>query len=135
MPRRELHTMLPEDIEYLDKAFPDWESVSSGRWILLPNFSICSGYTFSMVTAAIKLPNNYPVVQLDMVYFFPALERKDGVMINAINTKEMIDGKEFQRWSRHYQQGHWTPESRIEHHILAIKNWLEREFIPGKGMR
>jgi hypothetical protein len=65
-----------------------------------------------------------------MVYFYPALARTDGIRIGATETVQLIDGKGFQRWSRHR-----TPQNpwRVGHdnlgtHIILIEDWLEREF-------
>lgn len=122
------HIVLPpDDAEYLDNAFPgNWESIADG-YVLIHHFPIRSGFTVSEVTAAIQIPTNYPAVPLDMVYFCPAVLRSDGQAIPATNATQGIDGKAFQRWSRHYKCGTWIPgESNLATHILAIGDWLDR---------
>lgn len=123
--RREL--ILPaNDTEYLNNAFPNWESIVEGNWVLLPNFPLPDGYTCSATTAAIKIASGYPVTQLDMVYFYPAVFRRDGAQIPATNAIQFIDSNEYQRWSRHYRPGEWRPdEDCIATHVMAIKSWLE----------
>lgn len=115
-----------DDQEYLDNAFPGWETVE-GQWVLLHDFPIRSGFTVRSVTAAIQIPTMYPATPLDMVFFYPAVLRSDGTEIRATEYRQVIDGKEFQRWSRHYRQGSWDPnEDNLATHVLAILDWLDR---------
>ena len=115
-----------DDTEYLDNAFPGWEALEGG-WVLLPCFPIPSGFTTTSTMAAIQIPPLYPASPLDMVYFYPAVLRTDGQPIAATNCTQMIDGKSFQRWSRHYQSSEWQPnEDSIATHVMAIRGWLEK---------
>ncbi len=119
-----------EDTEYLNVNHPGWESILNGcqRWLLLNNFKIPAGYTIHECTVAISIPANYPSQPLDMAYFFPYIHRKDGQVIRQTDSSMIIDGKSFQRWSRHYSsQNPWIPdESNIATHIMAIRDWLDR---------
>ncbi len=124
--QRRKFVLSPDDTEYLDNAFPGWEAID-GRWILLHDFPIRQGFTVEKVTAAIKIPATYPVTRLDMVYFSPAVLRADGKPIGATQYSETIDGKPFQRWSRHYAPGEWQPnEDNLATHVMAIRDWLDR---------
>lgn len=115
-----------DDQEYLDNSFPGWETIE-GRWVLLHDFPIRSGFTVQNVTAAIQIPSMYPATPLDMVFFYPAVLRADGTVIRAADCTQVIDGKEFQRWSRHYRPGSWHPnEDNLATHVLAIRDWLDR---------
>jgi hypothetical protein len=125
--RREFNP-LPDDKQYLDRHFPNWESLKTGMWILLPHFVLPKGFTFEAVTAAIQMPTNYPLTELNMVYFHPAVVRMDGSIIKATEHKPIIDGMEYQRWSRHYKPGQWNPEEcSLATHVMAIYGWLEKE--------
>lgn len=132
MENRKHIALPPDDTEYLDNAFPgNWESISEG-YVLIHHFPVRSGFTTSEVTVAIQIPSNYPTVPLDMAYFYPAILRSDGQTIPATNATQGIDGKTFQRWSRHYVGGTWIPgESNLATHILAIGDWLERALSGG----
>lgn len=115
-----------DDTEYLNNTFPGWEAIE-GRWILLHNFPVRPGFTIRSTTAAIQIPSTYPSTQLDMVYFHPAVLREDGMVIGATEYTQAIDGKPFQRWSRHYRPDTWQPdEDNIATHVLAINDWLDR---------
>lgn len=122
---RHAFALSADDTEYLDNAFPGrWEAIA-GNYILIHGFQTRPGYTENSVTAAIQIPCNYPAVQLDMVYFYPAVLRGDGQTIPATGCNEPIDGKSFQRWSRHYQS--WNPEeNNLATHVLAIGDWLDK---------
>ena len=115
-----------DDTEYLDNAFPGWQAIDGG-WILIHNFPIRPGYTVQTATAAIQIPATYPATRLDMVYFNPAVLRADGQPIKATQYTADIDGKPFQRWSRHYGPGEWQAnEDNIATHVMAITDWLDR---------
>jgi hypothetical protein len=65
-----------------------------------------------------------------MVYFFPALARKDGRVIAAAEAMQPLDGKSFQRWSRHRTaQNPWKiGRDNLGTHIILVEDWLTREF-------
>lgn len=124
-PRRKFH-LASDDTEYLDNSFPGWETLDGG-WLLLHHFPIRTGFTVQEATVAIQIHSAYPATALDMAYFFPAILRSDGKTIAATQVAQQIDGKPFQRWSRHYRSGTWKPnEDNLATHVLAIKDWLDR---------
>ncbi|MCA0454052.1 MAG: hypothetical protein LCI00_08775 [Chloroflexi bacterium] len=121
----------PEDIQFLDGYGCPWEAIADGSlWVLLHDFKTPKGYNHRFVIAGIRIETGYPNAALDMVYFYPHLVRNDGQAINATNAIQSIDGKEFQRWSRHYTPQHpFVPgEDNLGTHIHAIEDWLIREF-------
>ncbi len=128
--RREFD-LLPEDQKYLDEYGLPWETIIDGsQWILIHDFPTQDGYSHPHVTAAIRLETGYPQTPLDMVYFFPAINRKDGKTIKATQAIQNLDGKSYQRWSRHRtQQNPWKPgQDNLESHFILIEDWLQREF-------
>jgi hypothetical protein len=119
------------DEEYLQARSLEWETlVENGQWLILQDFPIPEGYNHRTALAAINIPSSYPDSQLDMVYFYPGLARTDGKPIQGL-TPHLLDGKEWQRWSRHRTaQNPWRPgEDDLSSHILLIEDWLRREFI------
>lgn len=128
--RRQFH--LPKaDNDFLNACGLEWEAISEGgvQWLLLHGLSVPRGYSQTTVIAAIHIAPGYPDVPLDMVWFYPALARTDGVAIGALST-QMIGGKSFQRWSRHRTaENPWRPgEDDLSTHFLLANEWLEREF-------
>lgn len=120
-----------EDVKFLDDYGLPWEAIIDGSpWVLIHEFPVPNGYNHAKVTAAIRIETGYPHNELNMVYFFPALTRRDGQAIKATETPQPLDGKTYQRWSRHRTpQNPWrVGHDNIGSHIFLIEDWLEREF-------
>ena len=121
----------PDDVKFLDDYELPWEAIIDGSpWVLIHDFPTPPGYSHAKVTAAIRIETGYPNTELNMVYFFPALTRRDGQPIKATEAPQPLDGKTFQRWSRHRTaQNPWKiGQDNIGSHIFLIEDWLEREF-------
>lgn len=126
------HFELPEfDREYLNGRGLLWEAVIEGstRWVLLLDYPVFNGYSHRNASVALELSPSYPDTQIDMVYFNPHLARVDGNAVTQL-TNRSIDGKIWQRWSRHRTPA--NPWRRgcdcIETHLLLVDEWLEREL-------
>lgn len=123
---------LPEsDREYLGSCGRAWESICDGgsQWLLLHEYPVVTGYNHVTATSALLLAPGYPETQIDMVYFFPHLARADGKSIPSLS-EQQIDGKGFQRWSRHRtSDGPWRAGvDCVGTHLLLVDEWLRREF-------
>ncbi|MES2649389.1 MAG: E2/UBC family protein [Bacteroidota bacterium] len=120
-----------EDILFLDSLTLIWETISDKgmHWVIIFDYPICPGYNVAKVAVAIKIGTGYPRARLDMSYFFPALQRTDGKRINALAVQP-IDGKQFQRWSRHRTVLNPWREGidDLSTHMGLISFWLEYEF-------
>jgi Prokaryotic E2 family E len=121
--RREF--VLPEeDEEFLESLGVAWEAIreGGGQWLLLHDFPFPDGYNHAAGSIAIAIPSGYRTAQLDMAYFHPALIRLDGVPLKQTQVVQQIDGKAWQRWSRHYS---WRADiDWLAIHVAHIKNWL-----------
>ena len=125
--------LLPEqDVAYLDGLGLPWETVNGSgmHWVIIHNYPVLHGYNVNEVTVAVKIDTGYPRTQLDMAYFFPALSRQDGKAIRAI-TFQSIDGKQFQRWSRHRtDQNPWRAGvDDLSTHMALVSFWFDQEFL------
>ena len=121
----------PEDETFLQEYGLPWEAVMDGSpWVLVHEFPTPDGYNHRRVTAAIRIETGYPNTELNMVYFFPALARLDGKPIGATEGTQDLDGKMFQRWSRHRSaQNPWkVGQDNLGSHVILVEDWLEREF-------
>lgn len=124
-------SLLPEDEQELEELGLQWETIIDGsHWVLLHEFPTHPGYNVPLVSVAIRLETGYPNTALDMAYFHPALSRKDGHPIRATNVNQSLDGKVWQRWSRHRTpQNPWiVGQDNLGTHILLVQDWLAREF-------
>jgi hypothetical protein len=128
--RREFY--LPEeDLAFLDALSLPWEALNEGgmQWVVIHDYPVCNGYNIEKVTVAIKIETGYPRTPLDMAYFYPPLVRLDNKAIGAL-CPQNIDGKVFQRWSRHR-----TPENPwregvddLSTHLCLVDYWFKQEF-------
>lgn len=124
--------VLPEqDEDFLLANSFEWEAIKDGRfnWVIISNYPVPEGYTIDKVNVALRIDPGYPVAQIDMAYFYPDLHLVSGKAIPAIQARQIIEGKNWQRWSRH-RTGHnpWRPGlDDISTHLHMVTTWLERE--------
>jgi len=124
---------LPEhDVIFLDGLGLQWETIIDRgmQWVLIHEYPVYNGYNQKKVSVAIKIETGYPRAPIDMAYFFPHLSRLDGKPIKAISIQP-IDGKQFQRWSRHRTgQNPWREGiDDLATHLGLVSFWFEQEFI------
>jgi Prokaryotic E2 family E len=131
MTLRRQFEVLPGDRQFLDEYGLPWETIVDGsQWVLIHEFSTHEGYNHPRVSIAVRMETGYPNTELSMVYILPALARKDGVVLGATQATQTIDGKVFQRWSRHRTaQNPWKiGRDNLGSHVILIEDWLVREF-------
>ncbi len=119
------------DAVFLKEYHLPWETlIDRPNWVLIHDFSTHNEYNHAKVSIAIMLSPGYPEAHLDMVYVYPPLARKDGKPIRQTNHQQKLDGKNWQRWSRHRTaQNPWRPgEDSLETHVYLIEDWFTREF-------
>jgi hypothetical protein len=114
-----------EDSDFLNKQNFCWETISNGgMWLIIYDYPIPDGYNVSVAEVTLMIPPSYPAAQIDMAYFFPPLQKKGGKNIKA-TTPQSIDGRVYQRWSRHRQPGEWVPGlDNVSTHLSLVDNWL-----------
>lgn len=130
IPRRQV-CLLSEDSNFLNKHGSFWETIIEAGvgWIIIHDFDIPEGYNISTTKVAFMIPPSYPTIEFDMMYFFPVLNRADGKSINNLSP-QIIENKQFQRWSRHRNPGAWRPGiDNLETHFLAVLGWLKDELL------
>jgi hypothetical protein len=123
--------LLPDDEKFLEDYGLPWETILDGsQWVLIHEFPTHEGYNHRRVIAAIRVETGYPNNELNMVYFFPALARKDGRKIGATEATQAIGGKTYQRWSRHRTaENPWKiGRDNLGTHVILVEDWLAREF-------
>lgn len=129
-PRRQF-SLQPQDEEFLADYGLPWETIVEGtQWVIIHQFPTHPNYNHPQASIAIRLKPGYPQVALDMVYVYPALSRQDGKAIPQTQAKQRLDGKDWQRWSRHRtKRNPWRPnEDSLETHIYLVEDWFTREF-------
>jgi len=121
----------PEDVAALNGTGLEWETVKEGQvtWLVLPRYPVPSGYSHSIVSAALRIPPSYPDNQIDMVFFYPALSLIGGRAIRQLSFVP-FDGKQYQQWSRHRTGANpWRSDiDNVGTHLVLVKDWLLREL-------
>ena len=119
-----------EDRLFLNQQGLPWEAllVGGAGWLLIHDFPLPAGYSESTTTMALLIPASYPSAEIDMMYFYPDVVRLDNRAINALS-QQALDGKIYQRWSRHRPMGMWRPGiDNLETHFLAVLEWINKEL-------
>jgi hypothetical protein len=123
--------VLEQDETFLYNYGLRWETIMDGStWVLLHDFPLPEGYNVPTVSLAIRIEGGYPLAALDMMYVYPALARRDGRPIAQTQVTQQIDGKPFQRWSRHRTSGNpWVPGlDSLETHIYLVEEFFAAEL-------
>ena len=120
-----------EDENYLSKSDLKIETMLEGgrRWAILREVPLPQGYTVNTADIAIEVPPTYPAAQLDMFYCYPHLVRTTGGTIPQTQSSQSIEGKSYQRWSRHREGATaWNPASdSLITHIAIITDAVAKE--------
>lgn len=125
--------ILPEDdIEFLNQNFTKWETIndSGHKWLIIYKFPICEGYNETAVNIALRIDSGYPISQIDMVYFYPLLQKVNNTIPISALSNQQIDNLNWQRWSRHRTPiNPWRAGvDNVSTHISLINYWLEKEL-------
>ena len=119
--------LTPGDEDYLNERFPErWEVYAEGgsHRLVIHDYPLPDRYEPTEVCLMLVIPPSYPVAGLDMFYLNPAVKRKGGGDIKALSNEAHL-GKEWQRWSRHYE---WRPgDDCVATHFHRIENTLLNE--------
>ncbi|MFZ6048082.1 multiubiquitin domain-containing protein [Pseudomonas sp. CR3202] len=129
-PIRRQFALLPKDEAYLSSSGLLWETVDDGRrWLLVSDYPVPSGYHQTHCNLAIEIPQNYPTAELDMFYCDPPLTRVSGAQIAQTEHHQLIDGRNFQRWSRHRNPGEWSPQrDSVLSHMGLVEESIAKEI-------
>ncbi len=121
--------LLDKDEQYLDSCGLLWETVNDGRrWLLVHHYLLPDGYTEKSCCLAIEVPQNYPVAEIDMFYCLPHLALVCGTKIPQTENRQVIQGREFQRWSRHRDPGQWSAvRDSVMSHLGLVEESICRE--------
>lgn len=123
--------VLDQDRLFLDNYGLRWELIVDGcTWVLLHDFPLPPGFNVDRVSVAVRLEAGYPITALDMMYVYPWVSRPDGRPIHQANVTQLLDGKEYQRWSRHRTGANpWVPgEDGLETHVYLIEEFFREEI-------
>jgi len=120
-----------QDTHFLNSTELRWEAVKEGNVmrVIIYDYPIPEGYNVTTADIYVRISDNYPDSELDMIYASPALSLKCGKSINRLSN-ENFDGKNWQRWSRHRvnKAEAWNPTlDGIESHLVLVDDWFALE--------
>lgn len=124
---------LPEpEIAILRDDGLDFSIVPDGNMtcVVIQKFSLPGGYKQKEADMLLRLPPGFPDAPPDMWWFDPPLQRIDGQAIPATDAIETHLSRRWQRWSRHFQPGQWTPGVDCMESFLAL---IRKELRKGVG--
>jgi hypothetical protein len=128
--RREF-TLPEEDEAFLNACGLEWETIIDNQvmYLLIRGVKLPSGYSSDDAEMAMRIDTTYPQTQIDMAFFSPRLSRADGNSINNLSNC-VIDGREFQQWSRHRSADNPWREGidGVPTQFGFAIQWLEDEF-------
>jgi len=95
--------------------------------IIIPGYRLPAGYDRATSDLLLRLQAGFPDVPPDMWWFSPAIRRSNGAVIQATEVIERHLGKDWQRWSRHFNAGQWrSGVDSLESFLALIRKELER---------
>lgn len=95
--------------------------------VLFPGYVLPSGYNLAAADLLLRLQPGFPDVPPDMWWFYPAIRRANGTVIQATEVMERHLGRDWQRWSRHFNGGQWrSGVDSLESFLALIRRELER---------
>jgi hypothetical protein len=121
--------LLPADERALSERGLAYETtVESGMTcVVIKSWQLPAAYDRSDSDLLLRLPAGFPDVAPDMWWFAPAVALAGGAAIPATEVVETHLGREWQRWSRHFQPGQWrSGVDGIESFLALIQHELVR---------
>lgn len=117
--------LLPDaDIAHLKVRGLTWSASFNGQMIdlIIHHYPVPAGYDQTSVDLLLQLPGSWPDGTPDMFYVDPHLRlAPSGAVPRAADHFPTIGGRQWQRWSRHFQAA-WRPGIDGVATYLAIAN-------------
>lgn len=131
LPPRRQFELPAQDTAFLNSTGLRWETVKDGNVmrVIIYGYLVPEGYNVTIADIYIRLSDQYPDNELDMIYVSPALILKCGQTINNLSN-DNFDGKNWQRWSRHRvnKAQTWDPTlDGIQSHLALVNDWFAME--------
>lgn len=121
--------LLQEDRDYLARKGFAYETFEHGQFLglVIKDFPLPPGYQIARTNLLILLPGGFPVTAPDMWWCDPWVKLANGTDPVNANVSELIGGRMWQRFSRHFGAGPWVAgRSGVESYITLIKSDLTR---------
>lgn len=121
LPQTDIACLTERGIEYSVSA------EANMTCIVFPGYPLPPGYDRAASDLLLRLKPGFPDVPPDMWWFNPAIRLADGRAVQATEVVERHLGKDWQRWSRHFNAGQWRSGiDSLESFLALIRRELER---------
>jgi len=122
--------LLEHDARYLDSKDYNYSAEEDGKgWIhvVIHDFLLPDAYAPRSCDLLIKLPPGYPNANPDMFWTHPDIKLIRGAWPRSAEVHEVLNGKSWQRWSRHLTASKWRPGCDcIQTFLAAIRRELAK---------
>lgn len=129
--------LFDEDYDILENSGLVYEEDEASRFLIIkdyplkPNLYKYNETPIDKVDVLVVIPPNYNTSGTDMLWTYPPLKRIDNIPIPCTmdfggGDARFFGGKEFCRWSRHYQPNSWSPKIDNIQKILSRIEWALR---------
>src|SRR5258708_5149740 len=121
--------LLPEDEAYLKRIGNDHsvEPEAGFVCVVIKNYRLPSGYAIPQTDLLIRLPGGFPDAPPDMWWCSPEVRLISGAYAPNTEANENHLGRQWQRWSRHFQPGQWSPgRSGLESYLATVRGDFEK---------
>jgi hypothetical protein len=122
-------TLPASDLDYLaDRQLAHQVVMDAGMvCVLFLGWPLPPGLNVASTDVLIRLQAGYPDIPPDMWWTDPAVVRADGSVIPATDVRQSILGRNWQRWSRHFQGGQWKPGvDGLESFLALVRSEFEK---------
>lgn len=131
LPPRRQFDLPAQDTAFLNSTGLVWETVKEATVmrVIIYDYPIPDGYNVTNADIYVRLSDQYPDSELDMIYVSPALSLTCGKAINKLSN-DNFDGRDWQRWSRHRVKSvqAWDPAlDGIQSHLALVDDWFAAE--------
>jgi hypothetical protein len=121
LPQADVTCLAERGIEYSVSAEANMTCV------LFSGYKLPAGYDRAVSDLLLRLQPGFPDVPPDMWWFNPAIRLAGGRVVPATEVTERHLGRDWQRWSRHFNAGQWRSGiDSLESFLALIRRELER---------
>ena len=117
------------DITYLNERAVSHQIATEASMlcVVIPDWPLPDGFNRDATDLLIRLKAGYPDVPPDMWWFSPAVHLANGNALRATSVVETHLNRNWQRWSRHFNNGQWQSGiDGLESYFALIRQDLER---------
>jgi hypothetical protein len=122
-------TLPQSDITCLTERGVEYTVTSEANMtcVVIRGYVLPTGYNCSQSDLLLRLNPGFPDVPPDMWWFDPPLRLTNGRTVPATEVTENHVGRQWQRWSRHFNPGQWrSGTDTLESFLALIRRELER---------